>query len=226
MYRAIYERRDVRAQFLPDPIPDDVLARVLDAAHHAGSVGFMQPWNFILIKSPEVRRRVKESFEWERDRAARLYPEPRRSLFLSIKLEGILEAPLNLCVTCDPSRGGPHVLGRSAIPETDLYSTCLAIQNLWLAARAEGLGVGWVSILRNEELKEILGIPETIVPVAYLCLGYVTRFPERPELEAVGWRRRVPLQELIYYERWAQRDGEGWGAFRQFLKELQGLEGT
>ena len=134
VYRAIYERRDVRAQFRPDQIPDEVFARLLQAAHHAPSVGFMQPWNFIVIRDRGVRAAVRDGFLRERARAAAHYDEPQRSQFLALKLEGILDAPLNLCVTCDPTRGGPHVLGRSAIRETDVYSTCCAVENLWLAA--------------------------------------------------------------------------------------------
>jgi len=150
VYKAIMLRRDIRRQFDATPIPRDVLMRVLSAAHHAGSVGFMQPWDFILIEDRAIRQRVLETFLQERDRAANLYEAPRRELFLSLKLEGILESVLNLCVTCDRTRGGPHVLGRSRILETDLYSTCCAIQNLWLACRAEGIGVGWVSILDRQ----------------------------------------------------------------------------
>jgi 5,6-dimethylbenzimidazole synthase len=205
LYRAIYERRDVRAQFLAEPVPDGVVFRLLDAAHHAGSVGFMQPWNFILIRDQTIRRRVRDAFLAERERATARYEGDRQPLFRSLKLEGILESALNLCVTCDRSRGGPHVLGRSSILDTDLYSTCCAIQNFWLAARAEGIGVGWVSILRNEELAAILEIPDGIIPVAYLCVGYVTAFPEGPELEAAGWRSRIPLADLIFYDRWGQR---------------------
>jgi 5,6-dimethylbenzimidazole synthase len=202
VYRAIALRRDIRRQFTPAPVPPDVLVRLLTAAHRAGSVGFMQPWDFILVRDPGVRRRVLESFLRERDRAARLYDGPRRELFLSLKLEGILESALNLCVTCDRSRGGPHVLGRSTILDTDLYSTCCAIQNLWLAARVEGIGVGWVSILDPAELAALLGLPDAVVPVAYLCLGYVERFPEEPELQSAGWRRRLPLARLVHLDRW------------------------
>lgn len=202
LYAAVFGRRDIRA-FRPDPVPDDVLARILTAAHHAPSVGFMQPWDFILIHDLETRRRVKDLSDRERQSAALFFDEPRRSKYLSMKLEGILDAPLNLCVTCDPTRGGPQVLGRNSIPETDVYSTCLAVQNLWLAARAEGVGVGWVSILRNAELREILGIPHHIIPVAYLCMGYPRDgFPEEPLLQTNGWRDRIPLDALVQYERW------------------------
>jgi 5,6-dimethylbenzimidazole synthase len=204
LYRAIYGRRDVRAQFLPDPVSDEVLARLLDAAHHAPSVGFMQPWNFIVVRDRTLRTRVYEAFVRERARAAELYDEPRRSRFLALKLEGIVDAPLNLCVTCDPSRGGPHVLGRSAVPETDVYSTCCAIQNLWLAARAEGIGVGWVSIVQSGELRAILGIPSGITIIAYLCVGYVSDFADTPDLARAGWRERLPLDELVFEDTWGR----------------------
>ncbi len=202
VYRAIYGRRDVRAQFLPDPIPDAVLGRLLRAAHHAPSVGFMQPWNFLVVRDRGVRGGVREAFLRERARASEFYEEPRRSQFLALKLEGIVEAPVNLCVTCDPARGGAHVLGRSAVPETDIYSTCCAVQNLWLAARAEGIGVGWVSIVQPAELKAILGIPEPVIPVAYLCVGYVSEFRETPDLARAGWRDRLPLPDLVFEDRW------------------------
>jgi 5,6-dimethylbenzimidazole synthase len=202
VYKAIMLRRDVRRHFESTAIPRDILLRILTAAHHAGSVGFMQPWDFILIDDRAVRERVLDSFLQERDRCANFYEGQRRELFMSLKLEGILESALNLCVTCDRSRGGPHVLGRSTILETDLYSTCCAIQNLWLASRAEGIGVGWVSILDPEQLSTILELPDHVVPVAYLCMGYVSEFPDGPELQRVGWRQRMPLSELVHLNRW------------------------
>ena len=210
VYKAIVLRRDIRRQFEASPIPHDVLVRILSAAHHAGSVGFMQPWDFILIEDREVRQKVLDSFLRERDRCADFYESPRRELFLSLKLEGILESALNLCVTCDRTRGGPHVLGRSTILETDLYSTCCAIQNLWLASRAEGIGVGWVSILDPERLATILGLPDHVVPVAYLCLGYVREFPDVPDLQRAGWRQRIPLSDLVHLDRWENRAGGQW----------------
>src|SRR5438128_631038 len=152
VYKAIMLRRDIRRQFESTPIPQDVLVRILSAAHHAGSVGFMQPWDFILVENKETRQRVRDSFLLERDRSAQFYEGERKELYLSLKLEGILESALNLCVTCDRTRGGPHVLGRSATLETDLYSTCCAIQTLWLAGRAEGVGFGWVRMLDRVQL--------------------------------------------------------------------------
>ncbi|MBB5321043.1 5,6-dimethylbenzimidazole synthase [Marinobacter oulmenensis] len=204
LYRAIFERRDVRSQFLPDAIPDDVLARLLEAAHHAPSVGFMQPWDFIVIDSVEVRQQVLDSFNEENDRAAANYQGERQERYRSLKLQGILDSPINLCITCDRSRGGPNVLGRNSIMEMDLFSTCLAVQNLWLAARAENIGVGWVSILSQDRLAEILQLPEHVYPLAYLCLGYVSEFLEQPELQAKGWRSRLPLEELVHGNQWAE----------------------
>jgi 5,6-dimethylbenzimidazole synthase len=210
VYKAIMLRRDIRRQFEPTPIPRDVLVRILSAAHHAGSVGFMQPWDFILIEDRDTRQKVRDGFLRERDRSAEFYEGQRKELYLSLKLEGILESALNLCITCDRTRGGPHVLGRSTIIETDLYSTCCAIQNLWLAARAEGIGVGWVSILDPKELSMVLGLPDQIVPVAYLCMGYVSEFPDAPELQRAGWRRRLPLSELVHLDRWENRADGIW----------------
>lgn len=214
LYRAIYERRDVRAQFRPDPIPQPVLARVLSAAHAAPSVGFMQPWDFILIDDPALRDATKGMFARASARAAINYSGERAGLYRSLKLEGILDSPLNLCITCDRTRGGPHVLGRNTVLDTDLFSVCLAIQNLWLAARAEGVGVGWVSILDPQELARLLGLPEHVYPVAYLCLGLVTDFLPAPELERAGWRDRVPLQKLLHHNRWgtAVPDAESFGS--------------
>ncbi|GGC68373.1 5,6-dimethylbenzimidazole synthase [Marinobacter halophilus] len=202
LYRAIFERRDVRSQFLSDGIPNDVLARILKAAHHAPSVGFMQPWDFIVIDSPVVREQVLASFNEENNRASENYTGERRKAYRNLKLQGILESPINLCITCDRSRGGPHVLGRNSVMEMDLFSTCLAVQNLWLAARAEGIGVGWVSILDQTQLSEILQLPDDVYPLAYLCLGYVSEFLEHPELQTKGWRSRLPLAELVHGNRW------------------------
>ena len=215
VYRAIYERRDIR-HFRTDPIPDDALARIIQVAHHGPSVGFMQPWDFILIKDAQVRRQAKDLFERERQAASCFFDEPRRSQYLSLKLEGIMEAPVSVCVTCDYTRAD-EVLGRNAIPETDVYSTCCAIQNLWLAARCEGIGVGWVSILRPRQLRQILGIPAHILPVAYLCLGYPTQFYEQPMLESAGWRERQPVAPLIHLDGWSGPAGPGWD---NFLEEL------
>ena len=208
VYRAILERRDCR-RFLPDPIPDDVVARLLVAAHHAPSVGFMQPWNFVVIRSIEVRGRIKSAFERANARASDLFTGERGASYRALKLEGIMEAPLNLCVTCDRSRHGPVVLGRTSQPETDLYSTVCAVQNLWLAARVEEVGVGWVSIIDPADLRAILGIPDTVVPVAYLCLGRVAEFPALPDLQLHGWLDRIDLAPLVFEDRWGQPSSGG-----------------
>jgi 5,6-dimethylbenzimidazole synthase len=202
VYRAIHERRDVRSHFLPDPIPDDVLHRILDAAHHAPSVGFMQPWDFIVIRDLAVRESVHRNFEIASKRAATIYQGEQQRLYNDLKLAGILEAPINICITCDHHRPKGNGLGRQTDPSTDLYSTVCAVQNLWLAARAESVGVGWVSILDFDELKETLGIPAALTPVAYLCVGYVSEFGSQPELEEKGWERREQLDRLIHYDRY------------------------
>jgi 5,6-dimethylbenzimidazole synthase len=208
VYEAIARRRDVRT-FRADPIPSEVLARILLAARQAASVGFMQPWNFIVIEDRHIRAQIRAHVENERLRAAEAFDGERKDRYLAYKLEGILDAPLNLCVTCDRERFGPTVIGRNTIRDTDIYSTCAAIQNLWLSARAEGIGVGWVSILEPDELKRLLGIPERVVPVGYLCLGYVDSFPERPMLETTGWLPKLPLSELVFFNRWGDAPPAG-----------------
>ena len=216
LYRAIDERRDIRA-FRHDPVPPNTLARIIRAAHKGPSVGFMQPWDFVLVKDPDTRMQVKDLFDRERQAAAQFFDEDRRSQYLSLKLEGILDAPVNISVTCDPTRG-EEVLGRNSMPETDVYSTCCAVQNLWLAARAEGMGVGWVSILKLPQLRRILGIPPHIIPVAYLCLGYPVEFPQAPVLQTVGWRDRLPLNTLVLYDGWGgTASSESWQDVDQAL---------
>jgi len=201
VYKAIFARRDVR-RFLPNPVPLETVERILLAAHHGPSVGFMQPWQFILIRDSQRKKLIKDAFLEARAQEAEQFSGKRKQLYLSLKLEGIEEAPVNICVACDSTRHGPAVLGRTLMPETDVYSTCCAIQNLWLAARAEGLGVGWVSILSREKLKTILGLPPHVIPVAYLCIGYPERFEAEPDLQRVGWLKRLPLQDVISYEVW------------------------
>ncbi|WP_413992080.1 5,6-dimethylbenzimidazole synthase [Labrys okinawensis] len=204
VYRAIYTRRDVRSQFSSEPVPDEVLARILLAGHHAPSVGFMQPWNFVVLRSLEIRLRVQELFREANEEAAALFPADRQGAYRALKLEGIVEAPVNLCITCDPDRAGPVVLGRTHDKAMDSYSTVCAVQNIWLAARAEGVGVGWVSIIDPLKLRALLGIPERVIPVAYLCLGYVHEAYIRPELEVKGWRKRLPAEEVLNFEGWGQ----------------------
>jgi nicotinate-nucleotide--dimethylbenzimidazole phosphoribosyltransferase len=203
LYRVIADRRDVRTGFRPDPVPDDVLTRVLAAAHHAPSVGFSQPWDFLLVRDPEVRARVHRLTARQREAYAATLPAARAAAFRGLKVEAVLDTPLNVVVTCDRTRGGRHVLGRHTQPQMAVYSTACAVQNLWLAARAEGLGVGWVSFFDERELAECLGLPGHVEVVAYLCIGSVDAFPPAPELALAGWAERRPLA-------WAVHDGE-WG---------------
>jgi 5,6-dimethylbenzimidazole synthase len=219
LYGAIFSRRDVRGQFTGEPVSEDILARVLLAAHHAPSVGFMQPWNFIMIRSEEVRRAVKESFNRANDAACAMFPEDKRRQYVGLKLEGILESPLNICVTCDKSRFGPVVIGRTSNPAMDEYSVVCAVENLWLAARSEGLGVGWVSILDNAELKSILSLPDNVEPIAYLCVGHVTEFFPNPELEIAGWIKRLELDGLVYSEKWGNGCQEEWPELYRRIRE-------
>ena len=205
VYRAIFTRRDVRSQFLSRSIPAETLQRLLLAAHHAPSVGFMQPWNFIVITATDIKNAIKSAFAKANGEAAQLFENERLALYSALKLEGIGEAPVNLCITCDRERGGPHVLGRTHNRDTDIYSTVCAVQNLWLAARAEGLGVGWVSIFNEADIRRILALPHHVVPVAYLCLGYVKELHQTPELEARGWRKRLDMQSLVFSDRWGQQ---------------------
>lgn len=218
-YKAIYTRRDVRSHFISKPIEDEKLSKILHAAHHAPSVGFSQPWNFILIKNSDTKIRIKKSFEKEKEHSSQLIKEPKRSKYLSFKLEGILESYVNICVTYDPSKFGPFVIGRSSIPEAGLYSVCCAIQNLWLAARTEGIGLGWVSILSNDALKDVLELPEHVVPVAYLCLGYVNEFADKPDLETAGWLPRLELKDVVYFEKWNEKENDDWKNIRDMIQE-------
>ena len=206
VYKCIFNRRDVRGQFLPDPIPDSVLARILKAAHHAPSVGFMQPWDFIVVRSLAIRQKVRDAFAAANEEAATMFEDERQKTYRRLKLEGIVEAPIGICITCDRSRTGPVVLGRTHQADMDLYSAVCAVQNLWLAARVENIGVGWVSIIRHDDLRAALGIPSSIQPIAYLCVGYVTHFFQKPELETKGWLPRTPLADAVWIDRWQGRD--------------------
>jgi nicotinate-nucleotide--dimethylbenzimidazole phosphoribosyltransferase len=202
----IAARRDIR-RFRPDPVPDDVLGRLLAAAHRAPSVGLMQPWRLIVVRSLETRRAVRRIAQRERLRQAERFVG-RGDEFLDQKIEGIVEAPLGICVCCDNGEPGSEVLGRGTIPETAQLSVACAIQNLWLTARAEGLGVGWVSFYRYEDLRALLGIPERVDPVAWLCVGWPDERPPRPGLEAAGWGKRLPLDVVVMEERWDRERGE------------------
>jgi 5,6-dimethylbenzimidazole synthase len=204
VYKAIFNRRDIR-HFRKDPIPEETLLRILNAAHHAPSVGYMQPWNFIIIRSDEKKQQIKKIVDKEIQSLGIHFEEERAQKFKKIKVEGILEAPVTLCITCDPTREGPHVIGRNSIPETDVYSVVCAIQNLWLAAYAEGISAGWVSFYKKADLRQILGIPPHIEPVALISLGYPYHYPEKPLLEIIGWGDRYPLENLIFSETWDEK---------------------
>jgi 5,6-dimethylbenzimidazole synthase len=221
LYKTIFNRRDVRSQFKTDAIPDDVLSRVLYAAHHAPSVGFMQPWNFLVIKDQAVKAAVHKGFKKANDVAADMFEPEKSKLYRKLKLEGILESPINICITCDRSRTGSIVLGRTTNKEMDLFSTVCAVQNFWLAARAEGLGVGWVSIIEQDDLRAALNIPAEIVPIAYLCVGYVSHFNSEPDLQTAGWLNRTPIEDLVFFDQWGKEKNVEEGSLTKSLQQLK-----
>lgn len=222
-YKVIFSRRDVRKNFVPKQIPNHVLYKILLAAHHAPSVGYSQPWNFVLIRNKNTRNLIKESFLKERLRAIELISnkDERKDKYLNLKLEGILESDLNICITYDHSRFGPFVIGRMTIKEAGIYSVCCAIQNLWLAARVENIGVGWVSIIDNKDLVEILNLPSSVQPIAYLCLGYVKEFENKPDLETNKWLDRMPLRDVVNFEKWnyVPNTNNFWNDLRNILDD-------
>ncbi|MGE2727693.1 5,6-dimethylbenzimidazole synthase [Mycolicibacterium pulveris] len=208
VYRAITERRDMR-RFVPDStVGDDVLVRLLHAAHAAPSVGLMQPWRFIRVTDRRLRRQIHTLVDEERLRTARALG-PRGEEFLALKVEGILECAELFVVALGDGRDA-HVFGRRTLPQMDLASVSCAIQNMWLAARAEGLGMGWVSIFEPARLAELLDMPQGAEPVAILCLGPVPEFPDRPALELDDWAHARPLAEFVSENRW-RPVALGWG---------------
>jgi nicotinate-nucleotide--dimethylbenzimidazole phosphoribosyltransferase len=204
--RAIYEvialRRDVRTFRAGDEVDDDTVARILGAAHLAPSVGFSQPWGFIVVRDRERRERIRASFLRCREAESVRYPPERREQYLSYRLEGIIEAALNVCVAVDLRPREEAILGTTVQPEAVRASACCAVQNLWLAARAEGIGVGWVSIIEPAVLREELALPPGVEPIAYLCVGRPLAFRARPMLEEAGWLGRRPLADAVFRERW------------------------
>ncbi|OYP20494.1 5,6-dimethylbenzimidazole synthase [Streptomyces sp. FBKL.4005] len=203
--KVMRERRDIRNGFRSDPIPHEVLLRVLEAAHTAPSVGHSQPWDFVVIRSAETRRTMHELAMRQREAYAKSLPKGRAKQFKELKIEAILDTPVNIVVTADPTRGGRHTLGRHTQPQMAPYSSALAVENLWLAARAEGLGVGWVSFFDEREMVRALGLPEHLEVVAYLCVGYVDEFPDEPELMQAGWSKRRPLSWVVHEETYGRR---------------------
>lgn len=199
IYRVINERRDMR-HFLPDPVDADVLARLLQAAHHAPSVGFMQPWRFVRITDSALRKSMHALVEQERCATAAAL-DKREDEFMKLKVEGVLDCG-ELLVVALMDRREEHIFGRRTLPEMDLASVSCAIQNLWLAARAEGLGVGWVSLFEPEALKTLLGMPAGSHPVAILCIGHVEKFYEQPMLAKEKWATRADLATLVAENHW------------------------
>ena len=215
-YKVIFSRRDVRKKFIDKTIDNKTIHTILKAAHHAPSVGFSQPWNFILIKDKDTRIKIKDSFLKERLKSIDYLKDDKekQEKYHNLKLEGIMESNLNICVTYDHNRFGPFVIGRITIKEAGIYSVCCAFQNLWLAARVEDIGVGWVSIINNSDLTEILNLPNDIKPIAYLCLGYVDKFNEIPDLEESKWLNRLDLQDVVFFEKWNDNNNFQWQAFK------------
>jgi 5,6-dimethylbenzimidazole synthase len=202
IYDTIRRRRDVRSEFTGEAIPAATLRRILEAAHCAPSVGLSQPWDFVVVAGAGTRRIFQEHVAAERKCFGDSLPADLATVFKGIKVEGIMESSVGIVVTYDPTRGGPHVLGRHAIDDAGLYSTCLAIQNLWLAATAEQCGVGWVSFYREAFVQQLLELPTEVRPVAWLCVGPVSRFQDTPDLERLRWQQRRPIDEAIHFERW------------------------
>ncbi|WP_277184366.1 5,6-dimethylbenzimidazole synthase [Caballeronia sp. BR00000012568055] len=201
VYRAIYERRDMR-HFVREAVAPDVMQRLIDAALHAPSVGFMQPWRIIRITSIELRERLHEAVEKERALTADALDE-RRDAFMKLKVEGMRECGEVLVMALMDKRD-PYVFGRRTLPEMDLASVACAIQNMWLAARAEGLGMGWVSLFDPQEVADLLGMPSGARPVAILCIGHVERFYDAPMLEMEKWERRRTVEDCVFENRWCE----------------------
>jgi len=190
-------RRDVRGnRFLDQPIEEEKIRQILLAAVNAPSVGFSQPWEFVLVKSHEIKQQIKESFNQENEKASNLFEGEKQTEYNRLKLEGIFEAPLNIAIFY--SQAPKPVLGQTSMPEVGLYSVVCAIQNMWLMARALNIGMGWVSIIDPEKVKHILKAPEQNKLVGYFCLGYTSQFLKQPELELLKWESRKEMSEIIF----------------------------
>jgi 5,6-dimethylbenzimidazole synthase len=205
VYRVMAMRRDMR-HFLPEPLDEALVGRLLAAAHMAPSVGLMQPWRFIRIRDPGLRASIHALVEEERVKTAQALAE-REDEFMRLKVEGILECGELMVAALADGRDN-HVFGRRTMPEMDLASVACAIQNLWLAARAENVGMGWVSLFDPETLRRLMHMPEGSRPVAVLCLGYVPAFYPRPMLEEVDWAHRFDLKSMVHTDYWTHGDGD------------------
>lgn len=202
VYAAIRSRRDVRAEFDGTVVDDDTLRRILGAAHQAPSVGNTQPWDFVVVRKPDTLSTFAAHVARCRQDFADKLDAERRKTFDPIRIEGIETSGTGVVVTYDPNRGGRHVLGRDTVDDTGLFSAVLAIENLWLAAIAENVGVGWVSFYDEAYLTELLDIPAPVRPIAWLCVGPVESFQEVPDLERFGWRTRRPLDDALHFEQY------------------------
>lgn len=190
----------MRAEFTGELVDDATLWRVLEAAHRAPSVGNSQPWDFVVVRDAVTLRKFAEHVADKRVEFRNALPPERAATFEPIKIEGITESGTGIVVTYNHHRGGPQVLGRATIPETGVYSAVLAIQNLWLAATSEDIGVGWVSFYDPPFLTNLVGLPDGVEPIAWLCLGPVHEFQQTPDLERFGWRTGRPLADAVHYE--------------------------
>ncbi len=195
----LMHRRDVRGnRFLPTPIPSDAINTILQAATLGPSVGFSQPWEFVIVESKATRQKIVESFQVENDKAKATFSEDKQALYSQLKLEGILESPINIAVFYTPST--EPVLGQNTMAESGEYSVACAIQNMWLMARALNIGMGWVSIINPDTVKTILNAPPKHKLIGYLCLGYVKAFLDQPELETLQWEERKSMESVVFYD--------------------------
>ncbi|HVQ93650.1 MAG TPA: 5,6-dimethylbenzimidazole synthase, partial [Mycobacteriales bacterium] len=202
LYDVMAARRDVR-RFRPDPVDPAQLDRVLAAGHGAPSVGHSQPWRFVVVTEAQTRERAALMADRERLRQAAMFEPDAARRLLDLQLEGIREAPLGVVVCCDRRAPAAGVLGRATFPDTDIWSCACAIENIWLAARAEGLGLGWVTLFQPAELADLLGLPAGVVTLGWLCLGWPDQRPPEPGLQRAGWSRRLPLSQVVIEERWS-----------------------
>ena len=197
----ILHRRDIRGnRFLQTPISEAVIEKILFAALNAPSVGFSQPWEFVIVKDQKIKEQVKESFNEENKKGATCFKDEKHKQYLQLKLEGITEAPVNIAVFYKPAK--EPVLGQTSMKEMGLYSVVCAVQNMWLMARALNIGIGWVSLINPKKVKSILNAPPKNQLIAYLCIGCVSEFLSQPELEIIGWEKKKILQNVIFYNKY------------------------